>query len=203
MAESGGCAMKKFSRLFLIGGLAIAMFLGYGLAKAQDQNSPADDQGGDHVAMQDGDHSEHGDWGKDRIEHLKDKLGLTDDQAAKLKETFKKQMEANKPLRDQEKIDIDTLQQKVDSKASDSDIKDALDKLSADHKSMQAAQDNSMERIREILTPIQQAKWVLTMRHGMMDHKWDGKKKGDWKKHKDGGEDAAAQPTPADTPAGN
>ncbi len=192
--------MKKFSRLFLVGGLATAMFLGYGLAKAQDQNPPADDQGSDHPAMQGGD---HGDWGKDRIENLKDKLGLTDDQAAKLKEAFKKQMEANKPLRDQEKIDIDTLQQKVDAKASDSDIKDALDKLSADRKSMQSAQDNSMEKIRGILTPIQQAKWVLTMRRGMMDHKWDGKKKGDWKKHKDGGDDSAAQPVPADTPSGN
>jgi len=189
--------MKKFFRLFLVGGLATAMFLGYGLAKAQDQNPPADDQGGDHPMMQNVD---HGDWGKDRIEHLKDKLGLTDDQAAKLKETFKKQREANKPLRDQEKIDIDTLQQKVDSKASDSDIKDALDKLSADHKSMQAAQDNSMDKIREILTPMQQAKWVLTMRRGMMDHKWNGKKKGDWKKNKDGGDDADA-PAPADAPA--
>jgi Spy/CpxP family protein refolding chaperone len=192
--------MKKFFRLFLVVSLATVMFLGYGLAKAQDQNPPADDQGGDNPAMQGGDHGDYGDWGKDRIEHLKDKLGLTDDQAAKLKEAFKKQMEANKPLRDQEKIDMDTLQQKVDTKASDSDIKDALDKLSADHKSMQTAQDNSMDKIREILTPIQQAKWVLTMRHSMMDHKWGGKKKGDWKKHKDGGDDAAAQPAPADTP---
>jgi len=192
--------MKKFSRLFLVGGLATAMFLGYGLAKAQDQNPPVDDPSSDHSAMQGGN---HGDWGKGRMEHLKDKLGLTDDQAAKLKETFKKQMEANKPLRDQEKIDIDTLQQKVDTKASDSDIKDALDKLSADRKSMQAAQDNSMDKIRGILTPIQQAKWVLTMRRGMMDHKWDGKKKEDWKKHKDGGDDAATQPAPVDTPAGN
>ena len=86
--------MKKFSRLFLMGSLATVLFLGYGLAKAEDQNAPAaDDQGGDHAAMQGGD---HGDGGKDRIEHLKEKLGLTDDQAAQLKEAFKKQMEANK-----------------------------------------------------------------------------------------------------------
>jgi Spy/CpxP family protein refolding chaperone len=198
--------MKKFSRLFLVGSLATAMFLGYGLAKAQDQNPPTDDQGGDHPRMQDGDHGDHGDWGKDRIEHLKDKLGLSDDQATKLKEAFKKQMEANKPLRDQEKIDMDTLQQKVDIKASDSDIKALLDKLKDDHKQIQDTQERSMDKIRAILSPTQQAKWVLTMQRGMMHRQWDGKKKGDWKKHKDNGEaDVAPTPadTPADTPAGN
>ncbi|HXL73678.1 MAG TPA: Spy/CpxP family protein refolding chaperone [bacterium] len=199
--------MKKFSRLFLVGGLATAMFLGYGLAKAQDQNPPADDQSGDHPAMQDGDHGNHGDWGKYRIEHLKDKLGLTDDQAAQLKEAFKKQQEANKPLRDQEKIDMDTLQQKVDMKASDSDIKTLLDKLKDDQKQMEQVQENSMDKMRTILTPTQQAKWVLSMHRGPMGHgKWDGKK-GDWKKRQDGGDNDAAQPTPGeapvDTPAGN
>ncbi|SRR5665213_3282393 len=196
-------AMEKFSRLFLVGSLATALFLGYGLAKAEDQNQPADDQGGDHPAMQDGN---HGNWDKDRIEHLKDKLGLTDDQATQLKEAFKKQSEANKPLRDQEKIDIDTLQQKVDQKASDSDIKSLLDKLEKDHKQMQEVQQNSMDKIRTILNPTQQAKWVLSMRRGLMGRGgWDGKKKGDWKKHKDGDTDTKSAPgdAPANTPTGN
>jgi Spy/CpxP family protein refolding chaperone len=197
-------AMKNFFRLCIAGSLAVVIFLGYGLAKAQDQTPPADNQGGDHPAMQDGD---HGDWGKDRIDHIKEKLGLTDDQATQLKEAFKKHEEANKPLRDQEKIDVDTLQQKVDIKASDSDIKDLLDKLENDHKQMQQVQDNFMDKIRSILNPTQQAKWVLSMRHGMMDHKWGDKKRGDWKKHKDGGDDATAKPAPAnapaDTPTGN
>lgn len=195
--------MKSFSRLFLVGSLAAVLFLGYGLAKAQDQN-PSDDQGGDHPAMQDGN---HGDWGKDRIEHLKDKLGLTDDQATQLKEAFKKHEEANKPLRDQERIDFDTLQQKVDTKGSDSDIKDLLDRLDKDHKQMQQVQDNFMEKLRTILTPVQQAKWVLSMHRGPMGHSgWDGKKKGNWKKHKrDGNADAKPAPAdaPADTPTGN
>lgn len=190
--------MKKFSRLFLVGSLTMALFLGYGLAKAEDQNQPSDDQGGDHPAMQDGN---HGDWGKDRIEHLKDKLGLTDDQATKLKEAFRKQEEANKPLCDQEKIDIDTLQQKVDQKAPDSDLKSLLDKLEKDHKQMQEVKQNSMDKIRMILDPTQQAKWVLSMRRGPMSQGgWDGKKKGDWKKHKKDG-DTDAKPTPADAPA--
>jgi Spy/CpxP family protein refolding chaperone len=196
-------AMKKFSRLFLVGSLTTALFLGYGLAKAEDQNQPANDQGGDHPAMQDGN---HGDWGKDRIEHLKDKLGLTDDQATQLKEAFKKHEEANKPLRDQEKIDIDTLQQKVDQKASDEDLKSLLDKLEKDHKQMQEVQQNSMDKIRMILNPTQQAKWVLSMHRGPMGRGgWNGKKKGNWKKNKDSDADAKSAPldAPANTPTGN
>jgi len=198
--------MKKFSRLFLVGSLATALFLGYGLAKAEDQSQPANDQVGDHPAMQDGDHGNGEDRGKDRIEHLKDKLGLTDDQTTQLKEAFRKQEEANKPLRDQEKIDIDTLQQKVDQKASDSDLKSLLDKLEKDRKQIQEVQQNSMDKIRMILDPTQQAKWVLSMRRGSMGHgRWDGKKKGEWKKHKDGDADAksATSDVPANTPTGN
>jgi Spy/CpxP family protein refolding chaperone len=192
--------MIKFSRWFLVGSLATVLFLGYGLVKAQDAPA-ADNQGGDKPAMQ-GDHKP-GDWGKDRIEHLKDKLGLTDDQATQLKEAFQKQGEAIKPLRDQEKIDMDTLQQKVDTKASDSDIKALLDKLKEDRKTLQDTQERSMEKFRMILTPTQQAKWVLSMGRGPMGQ-WDGKKKGDWKEHKkDGGDDGSAKPAPNDAPAGN
>lgn len=193
--------MKKFSRLFLVGSLATALFLGYGFAKAENQNQPADNQGGD-PAMQEGN---HGDLDNGRIERLKDKLGLTDDQAIQLKEAFKKQAEANKPLRDQEKIDIDTLQQKVDQKDSDSDIKTLLDKLEKDHKQMQEVQQNSMDKIRTILNPTQQAKWVLAMRRGPMGRGgWDGKKKDGWKKHKDSDVDAkSAQSDAPATPTGN
>ena len=62
-----------------------------------------------------------------------------------------------------------------------------------------------MDKIRSILTPTQQAKWVLMMNHGPMGHgKWDGKKKGDWAKHKndgDGSADDAKPDAPADGPA--
>ncbi|HTA77424.1 MAG TPA: Spy/CpxP family protein refolding chaperone [bacterium] len=191
--------MNKISYLFFAGSLATTLFLGQGLAKAQD--APADNQGGAPPAMS-GDHDgmDKKD-GKGRLEEMKQKLGLTDDQAAKLKTAMKKQMEANKPLRDQEKIDIDTLQQKVDSKASDSDITAALDKLKEDRKALQEAQERSMEKMKSILTPTQQAKWVLSMGRGMGMGKWDRKKKGEWKKDsKDGGDDAA-KPAPEAAPA--
>ena len=194
--------MKKFSRLFLVGSFATTLFLGYGLAKADEQMA-ADNQGGDQPAMS-ADQPDHDGMGKGRMEHLKEKLGLTDDQATQLKEAFKKQEEAIKPLRDQEKIDVDVLQQKVDTKASDSDIKTLLDKLKEDHKTVQDAQERSMEKMRTILNPTQQAKWVLSMRdrRGAWGRRgWDKKKddgNGDGvKKHKK----PAAQPTPSDDAA--
>jgi Spy/CpxP family protein refolding chaperone len=191
--------MKKLTRLFLNTALVSTLFLGYSLVRAQDQAAPADNASGDKMEMK----GDHGD-GKDRMDRMKEKLGLSDSQAAKLKEAFKKQMEANKPLRDQEKIDVDTLQQKVDSKASDSDIKDLLEKLKADRKQIQDAQERSMEKIKTILTPTQQAKWVLMMGHGAAGRgKWEGKR-GDWKKNhdgQDGGDSAKSAPADASTPA--
>ncbi len=153
---------------------------------------------GDGTAMEQGDGPhEMGDgrFGK----RMKEKLGLTEDQATKLKDLMKSQMEKNKPLMDQVKIDMDVLQQKVDTKASDTDVKSALDKLSADRKTMESARETSMEKAKAILNPTQQAKFILSMR-GMRKGWGQG---GGWKKH-DGGSKGpgakgkAAKPAPND-----
>ena len=161
---------------------------------AQDDPAPA---GGDSPAMGQG--MDGGMMGGGWIDKAKEKLGLTDDQASKLKDLFKSQMEANKPLRDQMKIDMDTLQQKVDLKASDADVKKLLDKLDGEQKEMQTAHEKMKDQLRSILSPTQQAKMVLGMRKmgmGMMEH-WKGHH--GWKKEgKDGGPkggDGDSQPT--------
>ncbi len=184
--------MKKSVRLFLNLALASTLFLGYSLVRAQDQNPSAGDQGGAQPAMTAPDHGE-GENG--RLEHMKKELGLTDAQTAKLKTVMKKEREANKTLWDQVKIDLDTLQQKVDTKASDSDITNVLDKLKSDRKQLREAQENSMERMRSILTPMQQAKMVLMMKDKM------GERMGGWKK--DGDKPADAAPDQNATPAPN
>src|SRR5260221_141962 len=79
--------------------------------------------------------------GVNQVEKMKEKLGLSDSQASKLKDLFKKQREDMTPLRDQMKIDMDTLQQKVDMKAPDSEIKKLLDKLDADRKGMESGRE--------------------------------------------------------------
>jgi Spy/CpxP family protein refolding chaperone len=191
--------MKKLTRLFLNTALVSTLFLGYNLVRAQDQTAPADNTGGDKMEMKGG----PGEDGEKRMDRLKEKLGLTDTQAKKLKAAMKKEREANKPLLDQAKIDMDTLQQKVDSKASDDEIKALLDKLMADHKAINEAQENGKEKFRTILTPMQQAKWVLMMKDGMGRGKWGGKK-GDWKRDKkDEDKPADDASAPAPTSANN
>ena len=133
-----------------------------------------------------------------RMDKLKEKLGLSDDQVSKLKDLFKSQGETMKPLRDQMKIDMDTLQQKVDTKASDGDVKKLLDKLEADQKEMQAGREKMKDQLRAILTPTQQAKMVLGMRKmgmGMME-RWKGRHglKKDGKDGSPAGGDGNAQP---------
>jgi Spy/CpxP family protein refolding chaperone len=119
-----------------------------------------------------------GQWGGgkagDRMEMMKKRLNLSDSQVFKLKDLFKKQMEETKPLRDQLKIDMDKLQQKIDTKAAASDLKDLLDQLQKDRQDLQASREKLTDQLRDILSPEQQAKFVLDMRNrGMrMMKKW-------------------------------
>lgn len=180
--------MRKF---MWFGGLMAALFLGFGLvAHAEDQGMG---DGGGKPGMDD-----HGDWGGKghMADRWKKKLGLNDSQVTQLKDAFKKQQEEVKPLRDQVKIDVDTLQQKIDTKASDSEVQKQLDALSADRVKMEAKRKKFEEQLKTILTPTQQAKFVLGMkRRGMMmrgkwmhhgkdgmDHRGKKGKKGDAKK---------------------
>ncbi len=162
-----------------LAGLMAAVLAGAAWTAYADEDKPAaddngqmsmDDNGGGPGGMQGGMMGGHFDW-------MKKKLDLSDSQAEKLKDLFKKQMDENKPLRDQMKIDMDTLQQKVDLKASNGEIKKVLDALSTDRKSMEAARQKMEDAVREILDPTQQAKFVLSMkdRGQRMMGKWNGK----------------------------
>ncbi len=122
-------------------------------------------------APQGGDEGGHHGMG---LEKMKEKLGLTDDQATQMKALFKSRMDSGKTLRDQMKVDLDILKQKVDAKASNGDLKSALDTLSADKKAMDKNRQRMEDQVRQILTPMQQAKLVLSMqeRGGEMMKKW-------------------------------
>jgi Spy/CpxP family protein refolding chaperone len=186
--------MKK--KLWLVALMTTALVGTAFTLYADDAQAPAggDDKPGMGQGTDPG--PDGGMMGGDHMDKMKEKLGLSDDQAAKLKDLFKSQMEANKPLRDQMKIDMDTLQQKVDMKASDGDIKKLLDKLDSENKEMQASRDKMKDQLRSILTPTQQAKMVLGMRKmgmGMMN-RWKGHN--GWKKDGKSGDDKS-QPAPS------
>src|SRR5580658_9005793 len=177
--------MKKW---MVLGSLLAALTFGFALAVQADDDQAA--PGGDKPAAMDDNGGPDGMQGGMMGGHfgrMKEKLGLSDSQASKLKDLFKKQMDEMKPLRDQMKIDMDTLQQNVDTKASDADVKKVLDGLSADRKNMEAGRKKMEDAVREILNPTQQAKRVLSMkdRGRQMMGKWRHGGKGDGK---DGGD---------------
>ena len=165
--------MKKWV-VFL--GLLVAWIVGIQYGAYAENNQAEDAHPGRHEDMDDG--MMGGGMMGDRLDRLKEKLGLTDDQAVKLKGLFKKQMEDTRSLRDQMRIDMDTLRQKVDMKTSDSEIKKLLDALSADRDKIEEGRRKMEKNLREILTPTQQAKFLMGMRaRGMeMMHRWKGMK---------------------------
>ncbi len=132
------------------------------------------------------------------IDKWKEKLELSDAQAGQLKALFQKQKDDMKLVWDQMKIDMDTLKQKVDSKASDGDLKKVLDSLRADQKKMQEDRQKLQDKLRSILTPTQQAKFVLGMRE--KGREMLGKWSKQWKNRKAGNKGQKPAPGEKDNP---
>ncbi|MBI3563909.1 MAG: DUF4890 domain-containing protein, partial [Elusimicrobia bacterium] len=98
---------------------------------------------------------------------LKEKLGLTDDQAAKFKEAEKAHFEAMKPVHEKTKELMEKLHKQVEAKAKDDELKATLDALKAQRKTLQDEQEKFHASLQGILTPTQQAKFVLGAAHRM------------------------------------
>lgn len=111
---------------------------------------------------------------------MKEKLGLTDDQAAKLRDARKAHQEAMKPLMKALHDGFEKLESQLKSKAADQDIQATLDSLKSTRQSMASEQEKFHAALASFLTPTQQAKMVVTMgrrmheMHERMEHR--GKK---------------------------
>ncbi|HUO56858.1 MAG TPA: hypothetical protein VMV05_01660 [bacterium] len=92
---------------------------------------------------------------------LKAKLGLTDEQLSKINQILHKNGEDERLQMDQMKLDMDTLVQKLNDKASDSEIGKTLDAISADQKKMDDLREGKTDSLRSIMTPTQMAKFML------------------------------------------
>jgi Spy/CpxP family protein refolding chaperone len=110
------------------------------------------------------------------IKKMQKHLGLSDDQATKLKAVFEAEKTALKPLWDKQKETLKKLHGQVEAKASDDEIKATLADLKAGHKAMMDQREQFQSQKADILTPTQQAKMLLReMKHmhhkdGMKDH---------------------------------
>lgn len=114
--------MKSFKLLLSV--LALAAFAAAPVLRAEDTTPPpagAPDHKGHHM---------------DRLKELAEKLGLTEDQKAKIKPILQDEMQAMKALRDDTSLDKD-----------------------AKHQKMMAIRKSHADQILAILTPEQQAKF--------------------------------------------
>lgn len=143
----------------------------------KDEAKPgAHEPGGDH----------EGQW--------KEKLGITDDQEAKLKTLKRAHRDAEESARTEIGASMRKLKDQLEDKAPEKDLTATLDKIQASHKAMQAEQEKFMTGMAAILTPTQRAKMLIGMmghmqRHGGMGGPGGGMRgPGGKPQHGDGGE---------------
>jgi Spy/CpxP family protein refolding chaperone len=91
------------------------------------------------------------------------KMGLTEDQQKKLKALGEKYGPQQKQLGEERRKLVKDLAQKVKTQAKDADFQATLDALAKNRGSAEALRDKREKESRAILTPAQQAKFVLRM----------------------------------------
>jgi len=179
--------MKKLKRLALAGSL-LAGWCVYPLAVRADDSStapaagldkgttqgppPQDVNGTNPAAGPQGDPMD-GAW----IDKAKDKLKLSDDQVTRLHKAVADEKNAVTPLQEDMKTQIHSLVQKLQSGAGDDALKPVLDQIDQDNQAFAADRQKTTEAFRDILTPTQQAKILLSMtvkRMKMMREMRDG-----------------------------
>jgi Spy/CpxP family protein refolding chaperone len=114
-----------------------------------------------------GESDKAGGWRAEHAEHseklMKERLGLTEEQASKLKAAREAEKAAVKPLREQAKETSRKLEEQVRALASDKDISATLDQLDANRKAMIAERQKLESALASILKPSQRAKMRLLM----------------------------------------
>jgi Spy/CpxP family protein refolding chaperone len=98
---------------------------------------------------------------------MKEKLGLTDEQAGKLKDAMAAHGEAVKPLHRKMRDTTAKLTDQLQDKASDADIKATLDSMKATRAAMTAEEEKFHASLASFLTPTQQAKMLVGMMRQM------------------------------------
>ncbi len=131
--------MNKFRGLVLALGVGALAFSASGL---RAKGAPQEDRGGP-------------------MEMLKSRLGLSKDQVSRLDALMKEGKESRRLLADKVKEDKAALAVLVDQKASDSELKSSLSKLESDQDALRDQMEKDRQSMKEVLTPLQQAKFIL------------------------------------------
>ncbi len=134
--------MIKSLRMILAGFLVLILLGPAGLLKAEE--------GGDATSV-------------NKALELKEKLGLTDDQVAKLKVIAESEKAEYKPLILSGLADVKILGDKLKTGASDAELNPVVDRIEATRKSVEAAKTKYIAQVRTVLNPTQQSKLVVAV----------------------------------------
>jgi Spy/CpxP family protein refolding chaperone len=97
----------------------------------------------------------------------KEKMGLTDAQADKLKAAFKAQREAVEPLRRQLRADMKKLSAELTLNYGEKDLKETMDLVAKTRKAIQVEREKFKANLDSILSMKQRAQMMVAM-HRMM-----------------------------------
>ncbi len=124
-----------------------------------------------------GDKGFKGPDGSQRILRMKDKLGLTDDQVKKITVIFDVEKTGMKALLKQRGDDLKTLGEKVKTGAKDEELLPLITAVQTDNQNLMTEGKKDLDQVKEILTPTQQAKWILSMNNRWGHGKFNREKK--------------------------
>ena len=89
------------------------------------------------------------------------KAGLTEEQRGKVKEAFKAEREASKPLRRELRDAVQKLEDAVEDEAGDKALETALTRVEKARNALEAQREKSHAKLASLFTPAQRAKMVL------------------------------------------
>ncbi|UPT74748.1 MAG: Spy/CpxP family protein refolding chaperone [Elusimicrobiota bacterium] len=111
----------------------------------------------------------------------KEKLGLTEEQEAKLKGLRRAHREESESARAEVKAAVRKLADQLEDKASEKELTATLDRIQAGRKSLHAQREKFEASAAAILTPTQRARMAVAM--GRMMERGPGGKRGFGRKH--------------------
>lgn len=108
------------------------------------------------------------------VERMKEKFGISEEQAAKLKAAKRARRDADAAIHADIQAAMRKLSDQLEDKAPEKDLSATLDKIVAARKSMRAEEDKFEAALTSILTPTQRAQMLVAMK-GRMGKKHGGK----------------------------
>lgn len=145
--------MKRSMLVVLAGALAVA-------AAAAGARAAGSDEGGEPGGRR-------AEFAARMQEHMKKRLGLSDDQAAKMKTIFEDSRKASEPLKHDLKVSLEKLRWQVDAKAGDKDLEATLAQVDKDRKALSSQREKAIERLNKELPAEARAKLALAKFEGM------------------------------------